>query len=72
MILVDIPMPENCINCPCSYWIISGDYQGNWMCNAMEFKAGRSGDYPKNISDFFVTLEDHRPENCPIRMEVIK
>ena len=42
MILVDIPMPENCLNCPCSYWIITGEYQGNWMCNAREFKATRA------------------------------
>ena len=67
MIVMDIPMPENCMICPCSYCILTGEYAGRWMCNAMEFKDNRGG-FRKDLSEYFVVMEDHRPEGCPIRM----
>jgi hypothetical protein len=33
----------------------------------MEFKENRSG-FRKDLSEYFVAMEDHRPEGCPIRM----
>lgn len=70
MIVIDVPMPENCEKCPCSYYIQSGEYEGLMMCNAMEFKSIQSG-FREELSRFFVVAEDHRPDNCPIRMEVL-
>ena len=66
MISIDIPMPANCDDCPCSYWIRSGEYEGRMMCNAMESIKMREG-----IIDFvqYCLVDDMaqtRPENCPI------
>ena len=41
MIVVDMPMPKNCEDCPMSYWIWSGEYEGLMMCNALEFRERR-------------------------------
>ena len=41
MIKIDIPMPEKCMDCPCSYWIRSGEYEDMLLCNALEFKKRR-------------------------------
>ena len=35
MVTIDMPMPERCADCPCSYWIQSGEYEGLMMCNAL-------------------------------------
>ena len=69
MIMMDIPEPKTCEDCPCSYMILTGEYEGLMMCNAMEFKA-HSARFHEEVSRYFVTADDHRPEWCPIRMEV--
>lgn len=66
MIVIDMPMPANCEECPCSYYVMSGKYEGNMICNAMEFKSNHSG-FREELSKFFVVAEDHRPSNCPIK-----
>ena len=71
MILIDMPMPERCGDCPCSYYIQTGEYEGLMMCNAMEFKQNSTG-FREELSKYFVVAEDHQPDGCPIRMEVIK
>ena len=65
MVMIDMPMPERCMDCPCSYWIQSGEYEGLMMCNAMEFKAHRS-ELREISTEYFVVQEDHRPETCPM------
>jgi hypothetical protein len=70
MIVIDVPMPETCEDCPCSYYIRTGEYEGLMMCNAMEFKAQKSG-FREELSKHFVVAEDCRPDNCPIKMEVV-
>ena len=65
MIMMDIPEPRKCEECPCSYWITSGEYEGLMMCNAMEFKANQSG-FHEELKRYFIVQEDHRPDNCPI------
>ena len=68
MILMDIPEPRTCDDCPCSYWIQTGEYEGQMMCNAMEFKANHS-EFRESISRYFIVApEAHRPEGCPIKM----
>lgn len=69
MIVIDIPMPENCMDCPCSYYIQTGEYEGRMMCNAKEFKANHSG-FREELSAYFVVEENHRPISCPIRMAI--
>lgn len=65
MIVMDIPEPRKCEDCPCSYWIKSGDYEGLMMCNAMEFKATQTG-FHEEMRKYFIVQEDSRPDNCPI------
>ena len=71
MIVMDIPMPQNCLDCPCSYYVQTGEYEGAMICNAMEFKQNSTG-FREEISKFFVVAENHRPENCPIVMTIYK
>ena len=70
MILIDMPMPEKCRECPCAYWIMSGEYEGLLMCNALEWRDGSRQDVRKA----FLVEEwaNKRPEKCPIKMEVIR
>ena len=67
MIVIDVPMPETCEDCPCSYYIRTGEYEGLMMCNAMEFKSRHMG-FHEELSKFFVVPEDHMPDNCPIKL----
>ena len=69
MIVIDIPMPKNCEDCPCSYYVQTGEYEGAMICNAMEFKSNSAG-FREEISKFFVVAENHRPDNCPIVMTI--
>lgn len=71
MILIDIPMPGNCGDCPCSYYVQTGDYEGMMICNAQEFKENAAG-FREDLSEYFVVANDHRPESCPIVMEVVR
>lgn len=69
MIMIDIPEPVTCEECPCSYYIMTGEYAGMMMCNAMEFKANKR-ELHEELSKYFVVAEDYRPEGCPIRVAV--
>ena len=71
MVIVDMPMPANCEDCPCSYYVQTGEYEGAMICNAMEFKANSLG-FREDLSKYFVVADDHRPSGCPIKMQVIK
>ena len=71
MVIVDMPMPANCEDCPCSYYVQTGEYEGAMICNAMEFKANSLG-FREELSKYFVVAEGHRPSGCPIKMQVIK
>ena len=64
MILIDMPMPERCESCPCSYWIRTGKHTDRLMCQAMEARG--------NPEEFYIVDEwmNERPENCPIVAEV--
>lgn len=59
MILMDIPMPESCEDCPCSYWIRSGEQEGRLMCSAIEFREQE-----------IVLVDEGKPARCPIRGEI--
>ena len=63
MILIDIPMPERCLSCPCRRE--GAGKRGDGMaCQAME-AAGKK----------YVLVDEYaetRPADCPIRLEVMK
>ena len=70
MIMIDMPMPANCETCPCSYYVMTGEFEGQMICNAMEFKQNSTG-FREELSNYFVVAADHRPESCPM-MEVME
>lgn len=63
MILIDIEMPKRCVDCPCAYWIQTGEYQGMLMCNVLEYKAG---DKAADKGRFIVNEYEDRPVRCPM------
>lgn len=60
MIRIDIPAPKNCEDCPCSYFIQHGEYEGMMLCNVMEIQ---KTDYALCLVD---EVAEERPEDCPI------
>jgi len=67
MVRLDIPMPEDCDECPCSYWIRSGEYEGRMMCTAMEFRE-------KGLEKSWYLVDEAakgRPENCPMHVDTV-
>lgn len=65
MIVIDIPMPETCMECPCSYWIQSGEHEDMMLCNALEFKMRATQSQIKRcLVDEYAT---RRPKRCPIK-----
>ena len=73
MITIDIPMPENCADCPLSYWIQSGNYEGLMMCQAMEARerALVLREPVEDITAKYLVDEnaEERPGGCPIVAE---
>ena len=67
MIMVDIPEPRTCEDCPCSHFVREGDYEGLMMCAAMEFRANQLG-FREPVVEYAVDPDDHRPSGCPIKM----
>lgn len=66
MILIDMPMPDRCLNCPLLYWIRTGEHAGLAMCNAIEARDG--GFVPDRC--LIDELCRRRPEKCPIMKEI--
>lgn len=63
MIVIDVPMPGRCATCPCAERN-AGKQQDRMKCRAME-AAGRK----------YVLVNEfarQRPEDCPIRLEVLR
>ncbi len=63
MILIDMPMPARCVECPCAAFTRTSSKDMRTMCRAMQ-AAGRKYVLVNDWADV-------RPEDCPIRMEVI-
>ena len=70
MVVVDMPMPEKCADCPLSYCISSGNYEGLIMCSAMEAKERRLmlREPVEDITARYLVDEyaEKRPGDCPI------
>ena len=68
MIGLDMKMPENCRECPCSYYIRSGNLEGRLMCEMMEYI-----DFEKGPKGCLVDERlNGRPENCPMKEIEVK
>lgn len=65
MIVVDIPMPQCCVECPCACCVPSGVLkEPRTMCRAKESR----GDKYVLVND----MSDVRPTDCPIRYEILR
>ena len=63
MIIVDVPMPANCGECPLAYWTMSDQDNGTLICHAVEHR-----DHPEHLEDIFVDANaEDRPIFCPIK-----
>ena len=60
MVVIDMKEPDCCDNCPCSYWIQTGEHAGRLMCSVME------ANQKKNC----LVEERGRPGECPILTEI--
>lgn len=64
MIKIEIDMPANCVDCPCSYWIPSGELEGRLMCSAIQTR--------HSVDESLVdSLADNRPGNCPLNDVIV-
>ena len=63
MIMVDVPMPERCEDCPCAQWAKIGEVY-RIQCNAMKVRGNK----------YFLVdgYAEARPEDCPIRIGTIR
>lgn len=78
MLKIDMPMPDNCGSCPCSYMILTGEHSGELMCCALEWKDMRAAEHPLSFREEWLldtrncTPQSGRPEKCPIVGETEK
>lgn len=63
MIGIDIPLPAYCTECPCSYYVRTGEHEGKLMCQALEFR-DRCTDTERYLVD---EKAWNRPKECPMR-----
>ena len=63
MIVIDVPMPQRCMVCPCVCHVQNERLDIRSICKAKEAR----GDKYVIIN----TYAQARPEDCPIRMEVL-
>ena len=63
MIGLDMTMPANCRNCPCSYYIRTGDLEGRLMCEAMEYIDMNRGAKGCLVDENM----NSRPGSCPLK-----
>lgn len=66
MIGIDIQMPPSCTACPLSYWVQSGDYQGNLMCNGIEAILLEHGMHDCTGECLVNQLSPFRDPSCPL------
>lgn len=60
MIVIDIPMPENCMECPCAYMVRTGKHEGETICEALEKKYPYDG-FERHKVDAYAR---NRPDKC--------
>ena len=60
MIGLNMDPPETCGDCPCSYWVRSGELEGMMMCEALE-KID-----PDHDKTHYLVNEYTRPDWCPM------
>ena len=70
MVVVNMPLPKRCFDCPLSHWVESGDYEGMLMCNAMEANLELNG---LDRTGECLVDEDaaKRPDDCPMMNQIV-
>ena len=63
MLMMDMPLPQSCENCPCSYWVQTGPNAGQLICEAMESNGKKD-----IVVDWGRSKK--RPPKCPIIKEL--
>ena len=63
MIGMNMDLPECCADCPCSYWVRSGEYEGMIMCEALE-----TIEPSHDKGRYIVNEYEKRPDKCPMFM----
>lgn len=69
MIGLEMAMPKNCRECPCSYYIRTGAYEGDLICEVLEYISLEKGINVENGPGAFLVdgLQNNRPAGCPMR-----
>ena len=70
MVKIDMPMPECCEQCPCSYWVQFGGHEGELMCEAIESTLLSAGVEDALEDSLVEPMQGQRPEQCPIVCEI--
>ena len=60
MIGLNMDPPKTCGDCPCSYWVGSGEMEGTLMCEALEKIE------PDRNKTHYLVCEHGRPPWCPM------
>lgn len=60
MIGLNMTMPEDCAECPCSHWFLKGRFEGMLTCEALE------AIYPGQEEGSYLVSERSRPDYCPM------
>lgn len=68
MIGIKIPMPKNCLDCPMSYWVRTGRYEGMLMCCAKEMNLSSNTEPDDDLTGKCIVNEfqNEKPDDCPI------
>ena len=59
MILIDMAMPKDCYECPCSFMIREGRHEGEEICNILSYAGKTVGECLLGVGE--------RARNCPMR-----
>lgn len=70
MVVIDMPLPDRCYDCPLSYWVQSGDYEGMMMCNAMEANLEANG-LDRTGECLVDENATKRPHGCPMMAAIL-
>lgn len=61
MLIIDMPMPEDCVYCPMSHWNKLDEFTGCEVAAGKLFAATRDKEYANSVG---------RPDWCPIKGEL--
>ena len=63
MLIVDMPMPEDCVYCPMSHWNKIDEFTGCEVAPGKLYAATKDKEYAESVG---------RPDWCPIKGELVR